>query len=191
MKLTNQLRTDILTSVMKATEQENECADILKRTSVLARAVLLAKIPAAFLAVVKANPPEWFMWKATAYLPTDMAPGTLLPRDGYHDSGRYANFEPIPYPASGDVGISVSDREPFDPLYKEAEQLAERYDTIRRELAGFLKSCATTEKVLERMPELEPHVPTHARPYPLVASTSNLLSSLLKSGFVVQPASHV
>lgn len=40
----------------------------------------------------------------------------------------------------------------------------------------------TVEQILERMPELEPHIPKISRPLPLVAP-SNLLSTLSSLGF--------
>ena len=45
-----------------------------------------------------------------------------------------------------------------------------------------LLDCKTVEQVLERMPELESHIPKASKPMPLVAA-SNLLSSLTQLGF--------
>lgn len=72
--------------------------------------------------------------------------------------------------------------EAFTPLAKEAAQIVEDEAAARGEARAFLASCKTVEQILERMPELEPHIPKISRPLPLVAP-SNLLSTLSSLGF--------
>ncbi len=71
----------------------------------------------------------------------------------------------------------------IEKIRARADILAGKQWALEDEMNAFLRSCTSTEKVVERMPELAPHIPIEAKSYPLVASTNNLLSQLFASGF--------
>lgn len=185
MKLNKSLRTTILDSVMGATTFEVEKKSIIKRTSDLARGLIAAQVPAEFVQLAQGHPREWFASISGTYLNMDEAPEMV-----FDAPNRYIQFDPVLCPTIFPHKLSDEDRALFAPLRVEAEALVKRINDTRGELQAFLNSCTTTEKIIARMPELEPYISKTAVSYPLVASTSNLLSCLLKSGFIVQPASH-
>jgi hypothetical protein len=65
-----------------------------------------------------------------------------------------------------------------------ARYLQHREDTLRRELEYFLTGCRTYKQVIEKMPELAPHLPRPTvQVYAPITSTAKLSASLASLGF--------
>lgn len=184
-RLTKELRTNIVDAVLEATVLDAQEADIVKRTVALATEIVAAKVPPGLLELTKKNPKAWFKWDEATCMygnnPFDFCPSQ---RNGY-----ISYTEPMPI-AEHDYVITPEESVRFELLRKEAEAIYEMRWQMRAELMAFLMSCTTVEKVIERMPELTPYIKTENKSFALVVSTSNLLSTLMKSGFVVAPVEH-
>lgn len=182
-RLTNAMRDEIIERVMKATNLYAEREQIKTETKERAREAFLAAQPAGFNALAAQYPKEWFKAGGDIKLnDADNNPCVYL--DSVDGKGayrnRYVRFDP-PSPTAVDQ-VSGGD-EVFYDLVERAKAWAARHDTLLNELRAFLLSCSTVEAMLERMPELAPHIPkASGRCFPLVAP-SNLLSQLQQSGF--------
>lgn len=186
-KLTKVIRQQIIENIMKATTFAADKERIEKQESNLTRALLAAKVPDEFNEMAKDRPSEWFAHTAQITIPKEEAPTfAFQPKTEHWNSWAYVSFEPIIHPVNLQLELSAKDLEKFKPLRKEATKIAAKFEKLETEMRAFLQSCFTVEKLLERMPELEPHIPEIAEYFPIVVSTSNLLSDLLKVGFVVQ-----
>lgn len=186
-RLTKTTRQEIVDAVMKATTIEAQRADISKRASELATQIISQKIPPELMQAVKKYPREWFKWVTESSLPYRINP---LAVDGRCYANSPSFVEALPY-ANEQYTYTDAEKDQFLPLRAEAEALEAMKEEMRRELGAFLESCTTVDKVLERMPELEPYIPKESKSFPIVASTGNLLSALMKAGFIVQPVAHV
>jgi len=184
MKLTKAIRNAIVESVMAATTFPERKASIKKRTSDLARQLLMARVPMEFAMLVNGSPAEWFACTVQVLLRDALSPMCVF---GDGDWRRvYVEFDGFSHPYDFNNGFSTEEQERFfGPLRAEAEKLAAQMERTENELRGFLASVTTTEKLIERMPELKPHIPTtaFAKSYPVVASTVNLQNYLASSGF--------
>jgi hypothetical protein len=67
--------------------------------------------------------------------------------------------------------------------YAAARKLREKEDMLRAELGDFLATCRTYKQVVEKMPELEPHLPQVTKPLRIVVSTAKLSAALYSAGF--------
>ncbi|WP_025915477.1 Nmad5 family putative nucleotide modification protein [Herminiimonas sp. CN] len=193
MKLSKALRAEILGNVLAATTFKTDKEDIEREMSALVRKLMDAKIPDEFKALTTGAPREWFQGTARVNVNSKHAIENAFNRerlDGRHMWDGTTQFECLVTPAIFDCNLTAQDYELILPIYQRAEKLAEAHWALEDEMTAFLRSCTTTERLLERMPELEPHIPKITRDYPIVASTENLLSQLLAAGFKVQPATH-
>lgn len=183
MRLTKTIRGFITKSVMASTNFPELKQSIRDRTAALARELLAARVPAGFNEMTVAagkDAGKWFGTINEVYIDDDHSPIAVV------DSNYrcYVCFDPFYRPYHFDACFSKEQQENFfADLRKEAEGLAALIERTEGELRAFLASCTTTEKLLARMPELEPHVPKTAISYPIVASTVNLASYLSKAGF--------
>lgn len=178
-RLTSDLRATIIDNVVRATNIPELKADLKQRTKTAARDIVIAANPPGFAALVANAPKEWFQTMNNVYLKKPISPVAAL--DAQNSGSEFYIYldDPVTVPASG---VKDLDLTPIERLKAEADTLVERERALRNEIAAFLNSCRTVEQVLERMPELEPHVPKAVKPMPLVAP-SNLLSTLAQLGF--------
>ena len=176
-RLTNDMRASIVESAMRGTTYEAQSKKIRAEAQAHARAFINASQPPEFLKLVKGKPVKWFQLQAELRL-HDLRGS--LPSLHALLCGRINLEDPVPF-----ATYAVPNLE-FVTTVKDLEARAGVLNTqqveARRSLMSFLRSCSTAEKVLERMPELKPHVTVVAVSYPLVAP-SNALSMLQKLGF--------
>jgi len=181
-RITNAIRTQILDSVLASTNLPKKRDDIMKRTRALAQKIAVSKVPADFKKFSKTQPREWFR------IQTEINLGHRNPERGFHDDPAYyaynsVRLEPFPIPMSHREKFNEDETNLFTPLREEAEALRDGQKTLSVDIRKFLQGCNTTEQILERMPELKPHIPVITKHYPVVVSTDNLLSSLMQVGF--------
>lgn len=180
-RLTKEMRNDIIESVMAATDMNTKREAILAETVARAVEVIRESQPEGWFALVEGHPKEWFSLQAEISFAGDLLPQSIMSTESHHYYHQIKLEDSIPvaiyYRRDRD-----SEKVVFAAVIKKAQAWREEYDATRGELASFLNSCSTTEKVIERMPELEKHIPKRAKVYPLVAP-SNVMSRLAKLGF--------
>lgn len=188
-KLNNSLREEIVANVIRATDLPDIEKSIRRRVAETVRQTIIDAQPAGFYDLVKHAPKEWFRLEGDIHVYTDrgdkhpiVALETRIGLGTNFNTNRVQFDDPIPVAQAGWDVSSQQWKSVLADLYVEAVEFVERYNNLHREISAFLKSCSTVEKVLERMPELEPHIPKVSKPLPLVAP-SNLLSSLSQLGF--------
>lgn len=185
-KLTKAARTAICEAVLKATTLEAQEATLTLKFREEMQAMIEAKVPVGLLQLARDKQYDrtWFKWQTCVHFGWDEAKRPIP--SGY----TVELLKSVPY---GVGEFKLTPEELADTMHynDEINALYEMRGSMRTELMGFLSSCSTVEKALAGMPELEPYIPKNTMFYPPVASTANLLSSLTKAGFVVQPASHV
>lgn len=175
IRLTKDMREEVVERVVRATNIPELKADIVARTKKAAAEIIRAAQPEGFYEKTEGLPKEWFDSASTLYI---YPPGyAVLLAFGY--SACVDLDDPVKIAAHG---AAKYDFEPMRPLRAEADALAERERQLRGEIGAFLASCRYVEDVVERMPELEPHVPNYKKSFPLTAP-SNLLSTLTSLGF--------
>lgn len=179
--LNKDLRAKIVDNVVNATNIPELEKSIRQRTKQRGREYVIAGLPEDFIEKTKDLPKEWLGSTSNLYVCQENDPEYYL-EGQLGNSFRHIRFDdPVTVPLSGkNREVSLADY--FADLVEEAKALYERKATLTAEIRGFLLSCKTVEQVLERMPELEPHIPKASKPMPLVAA-SNLLSSLTQLGF--------
>lgn len=186
MKLTKYIRDAIVKSVLASTHFPEQKQSIKQRTCDLARELIAARVPPLFNVMLEfyGKEEDWFARSISANLQGKYSPlDPLNTLDGQYNAW-CVEFEPVMRPLYFNDSFSREEQtQHFGALRLEAEQLVEKIQRTERELRGFLASVTTTEKLLERMPELAPHLPSTAVSYPVVASTVNLVSYLRTAGF--------
>ncbi|MDL2284471.1 hypothetical protein LJC19_04940 [Oxalobacter sp. OttesenSCG-928-P03] len=185
MKLTKTNRQAIIESVLKATTLEAEKEQLLAREREIVRRVFLESLPKDFVEKTKGLPKAWFATKSGIPIRNTVSVKAIL--DGAYEHGCTI----VPFP---DVEIFPVNDSSWAPPYDkytsnlqgnaaEAAKLKVKRDNLINELSAFLNSCSNTKQVLEKMPELEPHLPKRKSAFAVVASTATLVSELKKSGF--------
>lgn len=173
--LNKEIREQIIENVVRATNIPELKADLIKRAKNAARNAVAAAQPEGFYEKTANLPKEWFQQESSVWVPNNKNPVGAFTGCTYNiafdDPIRVAAYAP-----------ETKDFAELFALQPEVDALIEREEALCREISGFLLSCRTIEQVLERMPELEPHVPKMVKPMPLVAA-SNLLSTLTQLGF--------
>lgn len=178
-RLTNEMRDEIVASVLAATNLDLERKEIERLTRERAAEVARNAQPEGWFDFIRGKPKEWFKLDANLYVDSCNPLVVLDIRGSWHRRIDYVD----PIPVAVEPGVSGEAAEVvFGELFKTAQAWAEKRATARGELMAFLHSCRTVEKVIERMPELEPHCKVKAKVYPLVAP-SNVLSKLSALGF--------
>lgn len=184
--LNKDLRAKIVDNVVNATNIPELEKSIRQRTKQRGREYVIAGLPEDFLEKTKDLPKEWLGSTNSLYVRRENDPEYYLEGqlgDSFHNYGYIRFDDPVTEPLSGGgKNREVPLEDFFADLVEEARALYERKATLTAEIRGFLLSCKTVEQVLERMPELESHIPKASKPMPLVAA-SNLLSSLTQLGF--------
>lgn len=181
-RLNKAIREEILDNILAATDLQARKADILKRAGDVAKQLVMGAQPENFYEATRHLPPEWFAAGTSLYFySSDGNPAAILdpsPYKNYHINFDDPVRTALHWGRPSDASIQAA----FKHLAEEATALNKDWDTARIEARAFLASCKTVEQILERMPELEPHIPKISRPLPLVAP-SNLLSTLSSLGF--------
>jgi hypothetical protein len=187
IRLTKQIRADIIESVLKNTVLPAERKAIEEETARTAMEAVRAMQPKGFYEAVAGHPKEWFKLDQSTYV-TVCNPNVVLSAVDNNDA-RWMNYGHVSYPEAIVVALDgprldeKQCKQVFGALHKRAEAWVEKYSAVKNELSAYLLSKQTVESALKDMPELERHVPAPAKPsYPLVAP-SNVLSHLTKLGF--------
>jgi hypothetical protein len=177
-------RDEIIDNIVQATDVPHLLADLTARTKARARTYIADYLPEGFQAAVAGHPKEWFSSNTSCYVGGDGNPLSVLSTvtgQGYRHDGYIYLDDPILVPHNTRLEHPPAE-EFFADLVAEATALVDRITTMKIEARAFLNSCKTVEQLIERMPELEPHIPKVSKPMPLVAP-SNLLSTLSGFGF--------
>lgn len=200
--LTKESRAAIIDSVIKTgTDLPEKKKDLTARLEQRVRAINLERVDTDFYRATKTLPAEWFPHKASTELYHDVNPAVIMalsPED-LKRSRRYAtnvNFEPIKYPTSTSFSrahFAKRHEQPDDldswevrlaDLIDEAKVIRAAEDKARAELGAFLNSVRTYKQVLEKMPELERHLPAVVgKNYAVAVPVAPLLATLGSLGF--------
>jgi hypothetical protein len=188
MKLNKAMREEICANVLRATTFAADKKALLDELTTLLRSFAVSRVPQEFTEATVGKPAEWFTRRDSIYVTGKINPHHVLSperRKQTYISGDSFCFEPVlvPYIDKDNFRFTEPEEALVSAIYDRAVALADKREATEGEIRAFLASCSTTEKVIERMPEFEPHVPKAMRPFPIVASTSNLLSHLFASGF--------
>ncbi len=186
-KLTKASRAHILESVIKATFIPAEKEAILKSTGDAVRNHLITCLPEGFLQATQILPKEWFSHSTEYYISKTSNPRCIMnPLDGQGrvKSGDNIRFEKLRHPHSSIHPSSVIWADILAGQIAAATKLKHQEDELTQELNAVLASCTTTEKLLEKMPTLERHLPEPAKKaYPVTTSTAPLQKALKRVGF--------
>lgn len=194
--LNKERREAIIDSVIKkGTTIPKRKADLMTATKAKVRETLRKRLPEGFESVAAAVPHGWFRVLTEVAIHRDANPMAIY---SHQCCGTYVSivFDPMRAPYSIDIepdslqrkGTSKETNDCWELILadeiKEAKSIADTEEKLRDELMGFLLSVKTYKQVLERMPELEPHLPKNpVKTYPVVASTTPLLNLLTAVGF--------
>ena len=201
-RLTNEMRGQIVISVMGATNQKKDIEKLTAETAKIVRKKLESQLPKGFLAATANLPEAWFSHETAQSLAADRNPVMLAEcgnpngREGRHywQHSEEIKIEKLRRPASHwfPVRGSKTDDNPgsdewLQLLAKQIEKgyaIFKKYDAVRVHLEAYLAGCTTTEQVLKDMPELERHIPKPpAKPMPIVVVPTALRASLTGTGF--------
>lgn len=182
--LTNKARESTLASALAATFIPAQRKAIEKLMSDAVRKAVVAAVPKAFTEGTKGMPDEWFHWNVGESVPAEynvkrIWQGLSLSRCGY------VEFERVKVPTNYNLTPTEAEwKKMLGAQLDAALKLQAKYEDLKQELADFLNSCSTYEKVIKGMPQLERHLPPVVKKsFPLVADTRPLQSALKKMGF--------
>lgn len=177
-RLTNNMREEIVDSVMRATDLAEQRKAIENETIEMAAKACRDAQPTGWFELIKGYPAAWFKLDGSVYVKGGFNP---LARLAGYTHGMHINY-PAPIPVAAELSLSEAQCSMFAALCERADAWFEANVAARGELIGFLRSCNTVEKVIERMPELARHVPKAGKVWPL-AAPNNVMSRLSKLGF--------
>jgi hypothetical protein len=206
--LNKTLRQEIIDSVIKkGTTIPARKADLKKRTALRVRELDLSRLPAEFGPATKSLPPEWFPLNLSNQMNPKVCPDSYveLTDDQLRSQWKAViSYEPFRHPINArfgrndyiDQGLDHNTKPPtkkpddmesweavLADLLVEAKQIRADEEEARAELRRFLWSVNNYKQVLEKMPELEPHLPNYTKPMPLVVPVAPILKTLGKLGF--------
>ena len=208
--LNQKLRDEIIESVInKGTTIPARKVALKKATELRVRELCLERVPKEFGLATKTLPAEWFPLSAGEGVPYEMCPITLATMTDFeihrHSWQRFTvPFEPFRHPINTKFhrstymdqgqenidGVMVKKPEDLESwearmadLIKEGKQIRADEEKARTELRQFLYSVKTYKQVLEKMPELEPHLPNYTKPMPLTVPVAPILRTLGALGF--------
>jgi hypothetical protein len=200
-KLTKERRAAIIESVIAGTLIPKQKVEIITDTSKRIHEVLMSRVPKDFLAATANMPKEWFSHITSAYIRNEVNPAWLMQHDreiNYYYRNSNVRIEGVRKPQNmrddGNIYDLMKGRPKeeqadtweayLDKQITAAKQLAEKEDKLRSELSGFLQSVKTYAEVIDKMPELERHLPrVPAKEYPIAVSTAPLVKTLTGLGF--------
>lgn len=206
--LNKTIRQAIIDSVIeRGTTIPARKEDLKKRTALRVRELDMSRIPVEFYPATKNLPPEWFPLSASTQLSPRTCPDSYVELNDEQLRCHWkavVSFEPFRHPINThfsrndfiDQGYDHSTTPPtkklddmdsweavLADLLKEAKQIRADEAQARDELKQFLYSVNNYKQVLEKMPELEKHLPNYTKPMPLVVSVAPILKTLGKLGF--------
>lgn len=201
--LTKERREEIIDSVInKGTNLPEKKKELAARVAARVREICLTRVPKDFPAATKNLPAVWFPHLASIGIRREINPLAILQyseeelqRSRWYDQG--VSFEPIKHPFNVRFdrqplanGNSEKPNDPeswevlLSPLIDEALALRSTEDKARGQLAAFLASVRTYKQALEKMPELEGHLPRVAgKSFPISAPVGPLVQMLTGLGF--------
>lgn len=183
--MSREILAQILKSTLAATNLDAEKAVIELETKVRAYELAMDQVPPDLLALTKTHSPLWFMWTDHFYCGNGNGKSVWNPiaimAQYPCNVHRIEYTDRVPSFMGADYQMTAHK---FRDLTARANAWVERKEIISQSLRSFLLSCNTVKQVVERMPELAPHVPMAAakKSYPLVAPT-DLLPGLKALGF--------
>jgi hypothetical protein len=208
--LNKEIRRKIIDSVIeKGTTIPKRKEELARATEARVRALCLERVPKEFPAATKNLPPEWFPLIASENIKANANPVCVATwSDEQLRSGHWGipvSFEPFRHPINTrfsrsdfiDQGMDYTDRtnpvrNPADmesweaklaDLLKKAHKIREDEKRARDELRLFLYSVKTYKQIVEKMPELEKHLPDYEKPMPLTVPVAPILKTLSALGF--------
>lgn len=191
--LTKEIRAQIVESVIAATFIPAEKEAILQSAGATVRETIRKLLPQGFEQAVACLPPEWLPSLESIQLHTHISVPNIL-ADCYR-SYRSIRFERLTVSNNLNLPGRISDRirQGDDrPAWEQilaaqidaAKKLRAKEDALRMELSNQLVSFRTYAQLLEKLPELERHLPKPpAPPMPLVANVAPLRAQMKKLGF--------
>jgi hypothetical protein len=199
--LTKDRRFETIESVIAATELPAQKQALIDAVKVKVREIMRLHLPKGFEQATATLPTNWFGHITSVSIQKDCNPVDLLSmREPDVHRWSYPSFpiEPIsmPHYCQADLGMRSLKTEKGEPdnldswevhltkEIKEANKLRIKEEKLREQLNGFLNSVKTYKQVIEKMPELEKHLPAVAgKQYPVAVSVTPLLNMLTGLGF--------
>lgn len=207
--LNQKLRDKIIDSVIeKGTTIPARKEALKKKTSLRVREIDMSRVPKEFAAATKNLPPEWFPLAASAQFSPKVCPDSYIELTDSEMRSQWkavVSYEPFRHPMSarfirpdektrkpikqddGSYEDQPDDENSWEfllgDLLDEAKQIRDDEAEARKSLRQFLYSVRTYKQVLEKMPELERHLPDYTKPMPLTVPVAPILKQLGKLGF--------
>lgn len=200
IKLTSERRADIIDSVFNATLLPIQKLDLIAKTKAKVREIMRDLLPKDFEATIANLPPEWFPSCSSTGIRKDVNPETLL-----KDAEAYQRSYTVPSMCFDgfskpeylhDMSIEAYkkgvDGQPVQHCWENlldkeitaAKKLRAKEDELRGKLRAVLNSVTTYKGLLEKMPELEKHLPPGpTKYYPVAVSVTPLVNLLDSVGF--------
>lgn len=196
--LTKEARIRTIDSAVAGTFIAEKGEKIVASANEVVRKTLMAYLPKDWLASTAMMPREWFNHMAAETVDKSFAPEAILSGADLQGNGGWRSwtihFEPFRAPANFRHPVRYHKHESFPdaplwsdilaPQIAEAKKLRAKEVALRDELTNFLNSCRTYKQVIEKMPELERHLPPVAsKPQALVVAVAPLKTRLKGLGF--------
>ena len=195
--LTKEARLKTIESAVAGTFIAEKGEKIVASAAETVRQTLMRYLPDGWLQATAAMPREWFQHKAAQDVIKESSPQAILSgaaEDSRHYRSTNIHFEPFRVPVNFQHPVRDYEHrgEPDVPLWSnilapqiaEAKKLRAQEVALRAELTAFLNSCRTYKQVIEKMPDLERHLPpVAAKAQPLVVSVAPLQKKLNALGF--------
>lgn len=202
IRLTKQMRSTILNSIMKATDFEKKEEKIRTDTKVEVHKMLLGFIPKSFSDMVNAAPKkdrDYFNVFTSITLDSTLSPNAVFKnyyiKEGYTATENifdthvpaYFNRSLLNDYSIMQSNLRVSDATPrLLALVEEAKELVQAKKDLRYTVENSLASYHTVEKLLKDYPEFTRHCPDKPPSYALVVDNAVTLSALFKNGFDIE-----
>lgn len=198
--LNKEIRAAVIESVIKGTYIPEQKAAILAATSKAVRDLVVLALPEGFAVATATLPPQWFGSVSHFDVCKEQCPRAIL--DGADRWKGYGSvlikFESVITPPHHNIhSLLLQDKksgnnESWTQFWERhlaaqiaaATKLRAKEDALRSELGAFLASVKTYKQVVEKMPELERHLPPPpTKVFALVTSTAPLEKALTSLGF--------
>jgi len=206
--LNKTIRQKIIDSVIqKGTTIPARKQELKKKTALRVRELDLSRVPAEFGPATKTLPPEWFPLNGSSQMNPKACPDSYVELSDEQLRTQWmavVSYEPFRHPISArfhrkdfiDQGMDHGARPPVKKpddmesweavladLITEAKKIRADEAQAREELRQFLQSVNNYKQVLEKMPELEKHLPDYSKPMPLTVPVGPILKTLGALGF--------
>ena len=197
--LNKENRAATIESVIRGTFIPEEKLAIMAATTKAARDLVLRSLPEGFIPATANLPTAWF--DSVTYLDVHKEQNPRCILDGKERWERHSTavikFDKVITPPHHTIysllGVNgKGDRESWREFWARsfaaqidaATKLRDKEEKLRDELMAFLHSVKTYKQVIEKMPELERHLPAPpVKAFPIATSTAPLVKILGKMGF--------